>query len=283
MQFSVFPFLLFLQSFAHSLSTVSLHSRKSFNSEIIAQLPGSAENIAAGPHGDLLVTLITSPYLYSVIPPKQPLGDTLTATLVANLTNEGKQSLLGITKGDGCFKFYFIGGNPSFTNITAGLGTYSIFSIDFATSPAAVQNVADVYNATLLNGLATLSAEKSLIIGSDSPAGQIFLINTATGDVSVLLADKTMDPVNGSPIGINGLRVLATECSTDWYVKISPRFGRLCKVCELNFIASTGGAATTILGGGNETIVDTATSCAIGVAGRLFCTTNSGTVVEVGL
>lgn len=210
--------------YAPALVFSTIIPRHDSTPRIIAQFTASwTENIAVRSNGDILTTILLGPYVYSISPFSPPV-------LVANLTSTGKTSLLGITETTPD-QFYVIAGNPNTSNITAGIGTLGVFSIDLVTG--GFKNIANVPSATLLNGLATLSVSKNLLIASDSPSGQVFLIDVSTGVSSVLLADPTMKAPAGGILGVNGLRVMETGKDCEVWIYYANSSGEL--VCRLRF------------------------------------------------
>jgi hypothetical protein len=218
--FTAFPFLSLSYNFPSLQTEATLIGQLGENSW--------AENIAVRSSGELLCTTLSpGPYLYSLTPPSQPV-------LLANFSSTGKTSLGGIveTSPD---HFFVVAGDPptSLSNLENSLGTFSVFSVNVTAVPATFAKVADVDDAFLLDGLATLSVEKNLLIASDPFAEVIFFIDVVTGVSGTLLNDTTMQSPGtaNEPLGINGLRVLVTETpgEVDIYYSNTGK-GLICRV-----------------------------------------------------
>jgi hypothetical protein len=70
-------------------------------------------------------------------------------------------------------------------------------------------------SAVLLNRMGTLSSSSGLTIAADSADGAIYLVDTQTGNYSILLKEPEMRPPAGALLGINGVRVLPPSKGND--------------------------------------------------------------------
>jgi hypothetical protein len=184
--------------------------------------PTWVENIAVRRNGQLLVTIVTAPELYLIDPLISALDSTSnkTTTLIHSFAPSFK-AVLGITETQ-LDQFYVIVGDLSLAPpIDAGLGTYTVWSVNlqqydtFTNTGAAVHQVAALTSAGLLNGMSTLSASQDLIILADSVYGAIWLVDTKTGNFSILLQEPEMAPPTGQLLDINGVRVLSPTKGND--------------------------------------------------------------------
>jgi hypothetical protein len=112
--------------------------------------------------------------------------------------------------------FVLAGGNFSIETAVGIPGTFSVWEADFnrqrlsdpgRTAPA-VRKIADLPQASLLNGLIALDSNNALI--SDSGLGLIWRLDTVTGSSSVYAQDTaTMLPLPDGilPIGVNGIKI----------------------------------------------------------------------------
>lgn len=164
--------------------------------------PTWVENLAVRSCGSILTTLLTTPDLYLI----NPLEAKPQATIVHSFASGSR--LLGITETTPD-TFEIIVSNVSLTDPQA-VASNMIFRVSFASpnSPAAITHTADVPDAKLLNGLATLNP--TTILAADSGNGQVWAIDTRSGAAKVVISDllmKPTSPTGGSSTGINGLRL----------------------------------------------------------------------------
>ncbi|KAH6614994.1 hypothetical protein C7974DRAFT_436941 [Boeremia exigua] len=164
-----------------------------------------AENIAVRSNGDLLVTLMDRPELYSIKP------DTSAAKLAANLDEQTNAiGLLGITEMAHDV-FVIVAGNFSVARRESDPASFSVWEIDFNRGGKCekVKEVERFPQASFLNGMVTLNRQKQTVLISDSVLGLVWRLNTRTGEYAVVLEDATMTAPEGSSpvIGINGIRI----------------------------------------------------------------------------
>ena len=164
--------------------------------------PTWVENLAIRSCGSILTTLLTAPDLYLI----NPLEAKPQATIVHSFASGSR--LLGITETTPD-TFEIIVSNVSLTDPQAAASNM-IFRVSFASpdSPATITHTADVPDAKLLNGLATLNP--TTILAADSGNGQVWAINTQSVAASVVISDPLMKPTSstgGSSPGIHGLRL----------------------------------------------------------------------------
>jgi hypothetical protein len=191
---------------------------------VIHQFPDPTwvENMAVRKTSQLLVTIVTHPELYLIDPLTSSLDPTSnkTATLIHSFTTSFT-SVLGITETQPD-QFYVIVGNLSLAKpVNLGLGTYTVWSVNlqsynaFSNTGAVIHEVAALTTAGLLNGMSTLSASLGLLVLADSVYGTIWLVDTKTGNYSILLQEPEMAPPAGQLLGINGVRVLPPKNGND--------------------------------------------------------------------
>lgn len=157
------------------------------------------ENIAVRSNGNLLLTRINKPELYEFNPSDVSSGAKLLQTF------PGYVSLLGITELTPDV-FAFITGNFSFP--AGGVAkSFSIWTVAIHNQDYKYAKVADIPDATFLNGLATLNA--GAVLASDSTNGVVYRVDLKSGKYEVVLDDASFKPPAAAPIaiGINGLRI----------------------------------------------------------------------------
>lgn len=157
------------------------------------------ENTNLRPNGQILMTTFTNASLYTL----DPASSSPTAELVASFTPS--TALTGITSV-GNDKFAVIGGvrgSYMYTNET-------VYTCDFsAGSEPAIEVVATLPDAVMLNGMDSLPQNPAVVLIADSRVGAVWRVNTTDGDVAIAYqGDLLLPPENATvPIGINGLKV----------------------------------------------------------------------------
>lgn len=168
--------------------------------EVIHRFPNNTwvENLAVRSNGQVLITVMTTPDLYLIDPTNpQPV-------LVHSFTNH--LGLLGIVelRHD---VFYIIAGNYSLHTNTNTPGAWDVYGVNMGVHPPAVTHTAHFPNAVLLDGMDVLSINEGLLLIGDGGAGVLYRLCVHTGVVEVAIADPTMKPPKGNPVGIDGLKI----------------------------------------------------------------------------
>lgn len=180
----------------------------------IAQFPLGTwvENIAVRRNGHLLVTLVSAPEVYEIIPFNSSSSSSSTHL---TFSFDGHSNVTGITEvqtdvfavcvdGKYLWKLQFSeGGNPQASLITM------------------------IPEAQLLNGMATLNSAQGIVIIADSIRGCIWRVDINTGEYELILEDETMqpEPVLDLILGINGLKMVG---NTAYYTNTPKRL--FCRV-----------------------------------------------------
>jgi hypothetical protein len=165
------------------------------------------ENIAVRSSGQLLVTIITTPDLYQVDP-----FSSSPATLVHSFPHA--TSTLGIAEIQPDV-FAVVVGNWSTTTFSTTNGSYSVWEVDLRpfelgengiTTKAAVSKIADIPEASFLNGLTLLAPLSPYLLIADSGLGVVWRVNYLTGEYKIVLDNALFKPVPGQVVlGINGI------------------------------------------------------------------------------
>ncbi|KAJ5775664.1 uncharacterized protein N7511_000675 [Penicillium nucicola] len=163
--------------------------------------PVDIENSILRPNGNLLLTTFDQGRLYTL----NPSDPTPKINLVTALP--GATAICGITAID-TDKYAIVGGirgSYHYDNET-------LYTVDFSDDRAlpAVDIVAHIPNAEMLNGMASLPANRHIVLIADSRLGSLFRVDTRTGVSGIVLTHPALAaPSNASlPIGINGLKVV---------------------------------------------------------------------------
>ena len=93
---------------------------------------------------------------------------------------------------------------PSNTNTP---GRNAIYRIDMCVQPPKIGLVAKFPDVVLLNGMARLSANSSLLLVGDAGAGVVYSLNVGSGKTAVVIDDGSMKPPKGAPVGLDGIKI----------------------------------------------------------------------------
>lgn len=163
------------------------------------------ENIAVRANGDLLITSVTVPSLFTIDPtvadPPAP----------ALHTFPNATGLTGITE-TAPDVFALVTGTWDLASGRAALGSLAIWTVDFNTlSPTPKVNfLTTIANSTIINGLARHPTNPRFLLAADSARGTLWRIDLLTGGVRVAFEDAALfaptGTVSGKNLGINGLK-----------------------------------------------------------------------------
>jgi hypothetical protein len=199
-------FLGFLPVFSSLISAIPYAPPK-LPIQTIYEFPNETwvENIAARASGELLVTTITTPTIYQVdpfVPGRVNLVHTFPDAL----------GTLGIAEIQPDV-FAVISGNWSTETFATTNGSYSLWKVDlndFKGDEFGLPNVtkiADIPEASFLNGLTVLEDCSPYLLAADSVLGVVWRINHLTGEYKIVLDNALMKPATGqlAVLGINGV------------------------------------------------------------------------------
>lgn len=165
------------------------------------------ENSILRSNGHLLFTTLTSPELFTIDPTAVEPKAEVVAWLPGNVT-----ALTGIVEvADD--KFAVTGGIRGTYNYTEE----TIFTVDFSVATEAdpnatvVSTVAKLPDAVMLNGMAALPSNPSILVVADSRVGCLWRVDVETGSVQKAISSPYMLPTENAttPIGIDGLKISA--------------------------------------------------------------------------
>ncbi|KAL7781353.1 hypothetical protein V8C43DRAFT_328205 [Trichoderma afarasin] len=186
---------------------------------LIYEFPNNTwvENIAARNNGELLLSIVGTPQLFTIDPsaprPRQPV-------LIHEFTDS--LDVFGIAEYQ-TDKFAVLTGNFSFETGDLGLGSWAVWSVDLngvkistkneeptLSSTPKVAKIADIPPAQILDGLSLLSQKQQTLLIGDLSAGVIYRLDIESGDVATVLNDTFTAAVpipHFAPSGVDGLHV----------------------------------------------------------------------------
>jgi hypothetical protein len=184
------------------------------------------ENIAVRSSGELLLTLITAPDLYQLNP-----SSPTEAILIHSFPTA--TSLLGIAEIQPDV-FAVVVGNWSITTFSTISGSYSVWKVDLRpfkldndgemASKPAVTKIADIPEASFLNGMTLLAPLSTYLLIADSALGVVWRLNYLTAEYEIALDNELMKPVPNFlnvVLGINGVH------TRDGYLYFTNSFQKL--------------------------------------------------------
>lgn len=167
------------------------------------------ENIAVRANGNLLITSMSVPTLFSI----DPTTPSPTTTVIHTFPNG--TGLMGITELTPD-TFAIVTGIWDLANTRAAPGSLTVWTVDLSPprgpgSPGSpkVTLITTVANSTILNGLAAHPRNPSLLLAADSAQGALWRINLATGAHDIVFSSPLFTPTDTADLGINGLRAAA--------------------------------------------------------------------------
>jgi len=175
------------------------------------------ENIVVRSNGDLILTSLAHPRVYTLDPGVKAPTPRLLTTISSPTVN--------ITAGIAEYapdRFAVIG--ALFDLSIFGASNISVWTIDARRSgiPPVVVKVFDIPEAGLANGLTTLPGVPGVVLLSDSRLGALWRVNLFTSKYELVVQDPLLAPSpTGLPLGINGIRVLNGQL---WFVNANKGF-----------------------------------------------------------
>lgn len=170
-----------------------------------------AENIAVRPNGNLLVTLLSPlPQLWQIT---EPWTDEPVATLVHTFPADQLNGLVGIAET--APDVFVAAGINMTTPSLSSAWEVSFETSDDGSESVATRKIAEIPNAIVLNGVATVPGcgdkPSSAVLIADSIAGVVFRVDTQTGNVTTAAKVPEMAPLGNitsdKNIGINGIKI----------------------------------------------------------------------------
>lgn len=156
------------------------------------------ENIAIRTNGQLLLTSLTHPGVYSFDPQgtdstPQPLLEFADATGISGITEVSPDV------------FAVISGVIHLETLMADKGSLCVWTLDLNGREPAAKKVVCVPDSINLNGITSLDYAPGVVLISASMSGSVYRVDLATGAFDVIIEDPLFAPTSSSPLGINGL------------------------------------------------------------------------------
>ena len=160
------------------------------------------ENLAVRPSGDLLLSAISKPVLYTI--------DTTASTPYAEIvhTFPNATGLSGVTELNTPDVFAVVAGNWNY-NFTGQKGSFNVWRVDFRSDPPIVDLIAPIPEGDTLNGIAVVQDKSDTILVADSQLGAVWALdpNSHRKEATIAIRDKMfeLDPKENFTLGINGI------------------------------------------------------------------------------
>ncbi|KEY64693.1 hypothetical protein S7711_02892 [Stachybotrys chartarum IBT 7711] len=203
------------------------------------------ENIAVRANGDLLLPTFDQGRIYTA----NPSNETSPPEVLTQV--DGSTALLGIVEVS-TDVFVISGGifDPDLFAMEPGSMRLTLLKFNncgnTSHSTPAVQTVAEVPDAGVLNGITALPSKKHVILGADSTSGNIWRVDTLTGHADIAFYDEELavGPSGAFNLGVNGLKARGNYL---YFTNTSKnRYGRVQidedgnKIAEAEIIADWG-------------------------------------------
>jgi hypothetical protein len=209
----------FLLSFTVLLASAVGTSNHATSTKLLHQFPNGTrvENIAVRSNGQLLLTFITRPELWTL----NPFDASPAPSLIYKFLNA--TGTFGITEI-----------SPDIFAVSAGDFSsgiqFSIWTVNLRQRDPVIHKAVELPSGMFVNGVARLSSTS--ILGSDVLAGVVYRIDLAAGTTVVALNDETMKDMPG--FAVNGIRI---RDSFLYYVNLGKAL-----FCRIPINSSTGTA-----------------------------------------
>ncbi|KAH8702791.1 quino protein amine dehydrogenase beta chain-like protein [Phaeosphaeriaceae sp. PMI808] len=157
------------------------------------------ENIAVRSNGQLLLSMLTQPELWSI----NPLDPHPKPSLVYQFPNA--TGLFGVVEIEPDV-FAVVATSFALTSDISVPNSVAIWKVNLRKRAPEVHKAANIPAGGSLNGLARLS--RNAVLGSDTRAGVVHRIDLDTGNSAIVLQDETMNgPIALPTYGVDGIRI----------------------------------------------------------------------------
>ena len=216
-----------LQYFAPGLVALAWSAVATLPATLIYQFPPAPpktiENLVVRPNGNILLDIIDAPEVYNI----DPLASNPSPQLVYTFPNATGVAGIAEVFPD---VYALVIGNYSTASLTGIPGSFSIWTLDLNSSAPVAKEIAYIAGAQTLNGMTALPQSPGTVLVADSGAGQVYRVNTITGQYSVSITSPYFKPNATVALGINGLHVAGQK-----FVFHKFCAGHLCKHAHYRF------------------------------------------------
>ncbi|KAH8824063.1 hypothetical protein DL96DRAFT_1683174 [Flagelloscypha sp. PMI_526] len=204
------------------------------------------ENIAVRSNGDLLLTSVTKPVVFS-LDPHAP-----NPTIVFEFPNAtGTTGIIEIYPD----VFAILAGVWNASTATAEKGSLCLWTVDVGHQEPVGKKITCIPQSIMLNGATTLEGAPGIVLVSDSRLGGIYRINIHTGEVVLVIQDTLLEgtPGNAYGLGINGLRTRGHEL---YFANSSKKFFASLQLTSTAQVIGPIKTISTVPSGANFTAYD---------------------------
>ena len=158
------------------------------------------ENLHARSSGELLLSVINHPFLYTLDPTKKHAKPELLYEFPGATAMLGQAEIAPDV-------FAVVAGNWTSPGSHTP-GSFSVWSIDLTTSgKPKVKQIAALPEANALNGMTTLhGGSPDIVMIADSVLGALWKLNVTSGEYKMAFDSPLFVNTTGAPIGVNGIR-----------------------------------------------------------------------------
>lgn len=262
----LFPFLFF--------GLVKAIPTRPFSVRTIYEFPNETwiENIGVRSNGNLLLNVLSTPHMYELNPFNPVPGSAQLLHTFPFVTG-----LAGIAEIQPDV-FAVVAGNFSLETFSSTPGSWSVWKVDLNHQDndnlPAVSKIADVTQASFLNGMTLLAPGSPYLLIADSVLGVVWRLNFLTSEYEVILESPLMQPPPGPIVlGINGIHVF------DSSVYFTNSFQGLFARVPVNLFGPDAGSAT----GDFEVVANNGVSddFAFDKAGNAYITQDPGDALQL--
>lgn len=158
-----------------------------------------AENLAVREDGCILVTLLNAAELWQV----DPVNGTA-AKLIQRFPDATGLSGIAKLAPD---TFAVLAGNISLSTLAADPGSFKLWTLRFRGPEVELVRASTLLDVSSPNGIATIDAEKGIVLIADCGLGVVWRVDTRSGIYEIVLEDETLKPTNATyTLGVNGIQ-----------------------------------------------------------------------------
>ena len=157
------------------------------------------ENLAVRQNGQLIITIVSKPYVYTV----DPTIDNPPARLVHKFPNATGMTGIAEISPD---VFAVIAGKWNITSHEGEPGSFRLWSIDMNYRKPKVESIAPITTGGGLNGMTVVETIPGMVFIAGSADGMLLSVNLTTGDAKVVGESPLWEPTEAFGLGVNGIQ-----------------------------------------------------------------------------